>query len=531
MKSIKILNKKDGMALLTVMLIFLVLSILLGGVVATTNSNLKQSVITKNHTAAFYASEAGLTKVSSEFENQLDTLVNQTPSLSASAFLAAVNSYIAGNSTETINLSNNNGEASFANVTLVNSGVDAQGYQTYTITSNGFVGDLERTLVKSFRFKYTEGTGGSGFVISQAILAQGNIIMDSGDVYGAPIATYSTLPNSIQFGGGSTAHSVQIPDGANKTSVVYIPGLPWSSYDTFITEGGLSGITYLDEIHTFPSIVMPGYPTKTTLPRLTAYTNSKLTVGNSGLVMSGWTSNITYTPPSTNSAYYVPTISIENNSNFTINIGNSNVMWVTDKLVLNGPMQVIGTGTLTIYLTGNAGSATTSQTDKLSYGYSGGTGYIGHLTNPERLKLFVDPLFYRVKISGVWQERPITTTIGGASPVYIALMAANLNLSLTGSGKIDGYVVTGGTSVTISGGSSTSVALYYTPNAKFTLSGSGSVNGAIIANNFQGGGGTVVQYSDVLFDNFPFEVLDPITGGTGGGTPSLELLKGSTIEQ
>lgn len=531
MKSINLLKRKDGMALLTVMLIFLVLSLLLGGVVATTNSNLRQSVVTKNHTAAFYASESGLTKVSANFEKQLDSLLNQTPSLSSSAFLAAVSSYITSNSTDTISFTNNNGEASYANMTLADTGIDAQGYHTFTLTSSGFVGDVERVLVKTYRFKYTEGDSGSGFVITQAILAKGNIIMDSGDVYGAPIATYSTNPNAIQFGWGSVAPSVQIPQGTNKTSIVYIPGLPYSSYDTFITEGGLNGITYLDEIHTFPEITMPGYPNKTSLPKLDTYNNGNLSVGTNGLVMSGWTSNITYTPPTTNSAYYVPNITIANNSNFTINIGNSNVMWVTDKIVLNGPMQIVGTGTLTIYLTGNAGSVTTSQTDKFSYGYTGGNGYIGHITNPERIKILIDPLFYRVRVSGVWQERPVTTTIGGSSPLYIALMAANLNLNLTGSGKIDGYVVTGGTSVTISGGSSTSVALYYAPNAQFTLSGSGQVNGAIIANNFQGGGGTVVQYSDVLFDNFPFEILDPITGGTGGGAPVLELLEGSTIEQ
>jgi len=205
-------------------------------------------------------------------------------------------------------------------------------------------------------------------------------------------------------------------------------------------------------------------------------------------------------------------------------------MWVTDKLILNGPMQVIGNGTLTIYVTGNDGTATTSQTDKISFAYSGGNGYIGNITNPERVKIFVDPVYYLVKVGKNYVQTPLTLSVAGSSPVYIALMAANLNLNLSGSGKIDGYVVTGGTNITVSGGSSTAVALYYAPNAHFSLEGGGIINGAILANSFAASGGTYVTYSDVGFENFPFEVLDPITGGTGTSA-LLELLKGSTIEQ
>ena len=110
-------------------------------------------------------------------------------------------------------------------------------------------------------------------------------------------------------------------------------------------------------------------------------------------------------------------------------------------------------------------------------------------------------------------------------------MAANLDLLLSGSGKIDGYVVTGGTSVVVSGGSSSAVALYYAPLAKFELIQGGSINGAVIANQFYSEGGVNLYYYDVAFDNFPFEVLDPISGGIGGGMPTLELIKGNTIEQ
>jgi len=533
MKSINLFRKKDGMALLTVMLIFLVMSILLGGIVATTNSNLRQSVVTKNHTAAFYASEAGLTKVLSDFESELDSLLNQTPSLSGTAFLAAVNTYITANTSETITLSNNNGEVSFANVTLASTGVDAQGYQTYTLTSNGFVGDLERVLVKTYRFKYEEGVGGSGFIVDKAVMVKNSFTLTgSAQIIGAPISTYSKSNSAISMDWSTKVPGIELDptlfnvsgnlistsilnNTSNLNAKIYCSGA-----------NGLNCIDPLDEIFEFPTIVMPGYPTKTNLPRLTNYTSGNLSVRSTGINMSGWTSNVTYVPPTASAAYYVPTITIANNSNFTVNIGSSNVMWVTDRITLNGPLQVIGTGTLTIYLTSNVGSVTTSQTNKISYGYTGSNGYIGNITNPERVKLFIDPLFYRA--SG--QDRPITLTIGGSSTVFISLMAANLNLNLTGGGQIDGYVVTGGTSVTVSGGSTTAVALYYAPNANFVLSGGGAINGAVLSNNFTASGGTYITYSDVVFENFPFEVLDPITGGVGTAA-TLELLEGTTIEQ
>ncbi|MPN42730.1 hypothetical protein SDC9_190287 [bioreactor metagenome] len=121
--------------------------------------------------------------------------------------------------------------------------------------------------------------------------------------------------------------------------------------------------------------------------------------------------------------------------------------------------------------------------------------------------------------------------VGGSSTYYMALMAANLNINITGSGKIYGYVVTGGTAVNISGGSSATITLYYAPNAKVTVSGSGEVNGAVICQEFAGTGNIRVNYRDVAFDNFPFQVLDPITGGSGSSDPVLQIKESSTVEE
>ncbi|MDD2592637.1 MAG: hypothetical protein PHN21_07510, partial [Erysipelotrichaceae bacterium] len=92
-------------------------------------------------------------------------------------------------------------------------------------------------------------------------------------------------------------------------------------------------------------------------------------------------------------------------------------------------------------------------------------------------------------------------------------------------------IVTGGESVDITGGSGVATTLYYAPNAHIELSGSGYVNGAIMGESFVGSGNVRVNYDDVAFENFPFAVMDPITGGSGTSTPVLSILRGMTIEQ
>lgn len=527
MKNDALINKK-GMALLTVILFFMVLIILMGGTLAMTNTNLKNSILTKNHTAAFYTSEAGLTMATQKFEKELNNLTNTNPGLTNAQFISAIDAYIVANGSDTELLSDNNGSTSYVETLISSLGIDAQGFSNYQFTSEGFVGDISRTLIVNYRFKYTEGSNGNGFIISNSILAKDSITLDGGTIHGAPIASYSSSPGAVSFDWGASAPAVEIPDNTVKTTIVDIPD--WSSYNDFITEGGIDAVTYLEEIHEFPTIVMPSYPNKNTLQKLPNFTSGGFRVNSDGISFTKWVSNLTYNLPTTYSAYYVPNIIITDNEKFTINVQQDTLL-VVDKLQITKPMQVTGPGTLTIYVTTNEFDTLPTFNDKIIFNYSGGNGYVGNISNPERVKIFVDPVFYSKCVKKVCTKTPIKLEVSGDATFYISLMAANLDLLLSGSGKIDGYVVTGGTSVVVSGGSSSAVALYYAPLAKFELIQGGSINGAVIANQFYSEGGVNLYYYDVAFDNFPFEVLDPISGGIGGGMPTLELIKGNTIEQ
>lgn len=529
MKSIKILNKKDGMALLTVMLIFLVLSILLAGVVASTTSNMRQSVVTKNHTAAFYASEAGLTKVTTDFENQLKSLVNQTPSLSTSAFLTAVSSYITTNSTETIYLNNNNGEISYAEVTIQPMTADA-GYQVITIISNGFVGEIERSLVKTYRFKFTEGSAGLGFSFDKAVISKNNIsLATTASITGAPIASYSSANGAISFtsSGGLLVDAIEIVDRNMRNTIISFGGT--NNYSNVIT-GGENSVTTIKNIQTFPNIMFPSYSTPSDRLPVPSPVLSNMTIGNSGLVMNGFTTNLTYTIPSNNLIYYVPTLRVRNNSNFKINVGDNNFTFIVDNLLIQGPMQIIGNGSLTVIVRSNSTNIS-NISNKLILNNTGGiTGdcniNVNPITTQSKLRIYID----RINMSN-GTNPTISLTTGGSSYLCFPVFSMNVNFTVNSGGRYFGHIITGG-NISFTGGSTSNGFLYYAPFGNVSLTNGSRVKGAVVANNFTISGNSHLVFQDIDIENFPLIVDNIFPEGTGGGgLPSIELLEGSTIEQ
>jgi hypothetical protein len=525
---IKPLHNKKGVALISVMLVFLVMVTMLGGISVYSTSHLRGSSVTTQSAASFYAAEAGINVETENFTAIINQAVSQSETMAQ--LLSDIDEYIALNLNKSILLNNNHNQASQAIVSIQNLG-EINSMLTYRITSHGHVGGQVRTTSKDIMFRYIPGSPdqGNGFVIDKSILTRGNINAAGLTVTGNPIATYSSTPNSVYLS-QSLVPGVQIPDGSNKTSVVQIPS--WDNYNNRIT-GGLNSITYLDDILDFPEIIMPTYPNPSTLPKLPQHRMAGTSfdlVSSTGIFNhSSWSSDKTYVVPSTHSAYYVPSMIIQNNERFTFDVGNNDVTFIVDRLNIHGPMQVIGNGTLTIHVTGNTPQTrANSATDKFSV--SGGwstPATFGNQASPSKVKLFIHDIYVRSGSSAV----PLTMTIANNATLYLSLMASNLNISLTSSGRINGYVVSGGTTVNVSGASSAAVTLYYVPNATFNLTNSGSVNGAILANSFVSSGSVRVNYSDVAFDNFPFAVFDPVTGGDSGNvTTQFELVKGPTFE-
>ena len=231
-----------------------------------------------------------------------------------------------------------------------------------------------------------------------------------------------------------------------------------NNLNQIITEGGLNAVNPLDEVHEFPPIVMPTYPSKTTLARLPSYSVLRpwgsyyqLIKNDGSLIQSDWNiAGTVYDIPSASSWYYVPEFSITAGNTedyFKINVGNTDKYLVVDKLKLDGYFEIIGTGSLTIYVTGNTPeTALKSDSDRITLGFTSSTP-VGAVESPEKLIVYVDPLFYK---SGN-KTYPVTLSIGGSAVYNMSLMAANLNLNIGGSASFNGYVVTGGETVNVYG--------------------------------------------------------------------------------
>ena len=199
-----------------------------------------------------------------------------------------------------------------------------------------------------------------------------------------------------------------------------------------------------------------------------------------------------------------------------------------------GPVQVIGTGSLTIIVRGNTVSNPIRSTDsapRFLYNYGGGNGYIGHL-NPNQFKLYFEDIYVEQGNGGNRKTVAATWTIGGSSNVYASIMASNMSFNVTGSGRLTGNLITNGSSIIIDGGSTDNNAyVYYAPNGHITFSGSGKLYGAVIANSFLASGSGTVEFVEVNIENFPFSVFDPVTGGGSGSVSTqFKLVEGPTFE-
>ena len=531
----KILRNKQGIALLTVILIFLVMVVLLGGMTLLSQGNFRNSQVSNEHTAAYYAAEAGLTAVSDKLDQLLGDSYDNN--VSADDLLVEFNDFVTENKVVEFELTNNNGAQTVSNVIVEDLGTSDDGYRRVKFTSIGRVGNISRKIKRDLMFKYVKGEGGSGFTVNKSVMVKDTFTLKgSAKVLGAPISTYSTESGAIDLAWSTSVPGIEIPVGTEKLDIVKAP----NNLHNIITSGGINGIVHNAKVYDFPSITMPVYPHPSTLSRLprlviqhTQWNSTELVDSQGNFTQRDcWMlDNRTYTLPDTSVGYYVPRFSTSCQVDFTFDVGNSDKFLVVDELRLDGFINVVGNGTLTIYVRGNTQStATSNESHRLSFGYTSNKS-LGRASDPSKLMIYVDPIYVRKSQGNRVTYENLEVKFNGNAPYYLSIMAANLNIELGGSGQIHGYVVTGGDSIKFVGNSNAAVALYYAPNAHVSVAGSAKVNGAVLANSFEAVGSGTVNYQDVQFENFPFEVLNPITGGHGSGNPILSIIEGPTIEE
>lgn len=219
MRTRKINNK--GVALVTVVLFFLVLVILLGGVMFSSVSNQRNALLSKDHTSAYYTAESGLNITIEKLVSFLESNGYSNITSGYSTKMLLLNDYILSlNTYSTAGLNGQIGSLtgispSGTYTISTNSSVE----NLYTIQSTSHVKNTYRTLVTTLKI--------DPILIEQAkaILTKGTIDVKNSTIIG-PIASLFDLPGSyIDISCNGTTDTVIneffVPEGTDIDSVSF----------------------------------------------------------------------------------------------------------------------------------------------------------------------------------------------------------------------------------------------------------------------------------------------------------------------
>ncbi len=204
-----------------------------------------------------------------------------------------------------------------------------------------------------------------------------------------------------------------------------------------------------------------------------------------------------------------------------IDIGDKNIEIVTKSLHIDRFIEIIGTGTLRIYVVGDGTNISSSNLNISPVMIQTKDTVGGAYTNDaSKLQIVV----YESGTNG--NGLTVTPASGSSLGVYAAIFSQNLNLNVGGSARYYGtFVSAEGKSVSISGGSSGASQLIFAPKAKISLSGGTKLQGVIVGESF-----SLVGNNEIIFDTefdkslvetiLPeFITVDNGSGGETGGTP------------
>lgn len=494
------LGNQRGVALITVLLVMLVMSILVTGVVVIAVSNYNQSKKTDEHSQAYYVAEAGVNFEVKSFETKVSELI--AAGYSPMAILTEIDDWIGDTGTTQQELSSVNGNARTFSAAMVRNSYDIN------ITSTGTVGSVSRTLRKKVRL--------NGLLINKAILTSGILNINKTDVFLDPTGGYGDVQTLLNAAG-----SVNI-DKLGQVSEIYIPTpVPPMTFvdviqgctavepltDQICQTGAYTyKVIYDDSITTLPPVTIPTQPpvSKTTdllLPVQITGKSSALVSSGGELSISSNSVNTgaTYNLASTNSPkvnFYTPKFEIIGTvANFAIDIGDKDIVIITDELDLGGSFKILGTGSLTVFVTSN--------NFHLDCANGNNCGVQGNVTPT------VSDQFIVVITGTAGATLDLSNNTGN---IYMSLITnLNVNLSMQGNGTFNGFLATSGSDITFKGTAGSNM-LIYAPNALVNITGNSTINGSIIAKSYQNfnSASTSVTFNPA-FSNPPFDFLNPFS--------------------
>ncbi|MBS3988306.1 MAG: hypothetical protein KGZ38_10110 [Erysipelothrix sp.] len=513
MKKHNLLKNKDGIAIMSVLLMFTIMTLFVGGITMVSVSNVNQSDANAQSLSAYYAAEGGLNKILEEYR-----LLYENSSLTAPQVQNGIGNIRSKYHMKTMELKENNGNPVNVEFWFEEYNLDEINQSLVTkIVSQGQVGDVVRTLETVVEFSYGTGTTTMEMQLRHAVFVRNSIttggatIMTSNPSITPRIATLSTQTSSINISDLTfTNGEIELTNPAancNNNTVVH-SGSRWDGSRCRINNTVL--VTEDRPIEdpevriNFPVINFT--PIRTQVANIMASTSNYTTVNSETALLSGTSFR--------NGNFFIDELDFQNLStlrNLTVSDG-SEVFIITNRLRL-GNVNISGNGKITIYV--NPGSSTM---------YTSGNGInFGRTDQEEKLQIYVDT------ISGV-ANNAYHVTFSNNSHTKAYLMFDNARVRFNQNSKLSGAIYTGA----VNGNSSTysirldnrahisssgGRALIVATNGRVHMNNNSSLRGAVIAQDFniENGSQSTITFDPDFPQNIPFEITTPIQVTSPGG--------------
>ncbi|RKL65920.1 hypothetical protein CR203_17765 [Salipaludibacillus neizhouensis] len=464
--STKKLNNENGMALVLVLLLVMIFSVLTLGVIGVTSSNLTLTTGERDHQSSYYIAEAGINVRMQEIEEAIIKAYKETNSKNA-FFLQfedsiSLDDFISVNNFEKLETISD---------TIVSRIEQEDNTHTYSIYSKGTIDNRSREVTKDITINWIEKDQGSTVEFLDDVAVFSNQSIYTSIPIQGSIATNSNAEKTIELDWGSSV-SGNILVGTGVSDINGSIKKP-SNYNLDYSKVGNIPREMVYDLPPFPTYP-EALPKASNLQLDDNGNNHHLVINDGSLLITSYVAN-NYEFV-LDQDFYIPEIKINSNRNVTIDIGDSNKVIVVDHLnIPNGHLNIKGNGSLKMYITAG-----------ITMG-SGST--INNNGNSDQLQLFLQ--------SSNNPSQPKSLTLGGAQKIFASFYGEDTNISLSGGGGFQGNILTGGTSINISGGSDNKTRVFYAPNAHFSMGGGGALKGRIISNSFDASGGSQVTFEEI----------------------------------
>ncbi|WP_321434359.1 PilX N-terminal domain-containing pilus assembly protein [Trichococcus flocculiformis] len=520
---IKHLREENGSGLVLTLMVLLVLSVLGISIGTLTIGSYRLGAANRDATSAYYVAEAGA--VTAYDEIQRSVLSAYETNATEGSFYNHVSSIVTSQKGQSsVDFGEQFGTEPTATIATAQNDTNS-----YTITSTGEVDGKKRTVTKPFTVNWIEkntGSGGglptlpgdaalltktsidisAGVTIDDDIYSDGNIDIPNGNINGniytdgefsmsggtlnGDIYTNQTENGSIQINGWTNINSAKLfyPDTLTREQAEALASssLNGSKLPELVPKNNVwDSQLYLSNFQAYINL-LDGIKTP---DKNHLVTKSDLNItDNTGKYQHKLDSN-DYIPKMKVTVYPNKKDKSEKSIFSITTDGQDRTILVDELEITSNNLIVTGGGTLTIVVT-------------------------------NKLNITSIPNFNSIDPEN--PVNPVNLIYLGKEPVELSnWKGANINANIiikeaavsANTTKINGILLTGGSSVVLSGGNADSNMMLIAPKAAVSLMGSYSINGTVIANSFDISGGASLKYADVATTGFPFgstgTVVDP----------------------